>query len=484
MLNRNTRRHATQLGYAVHCGTIPLTLVMSVLWTARASSQTVPTYPTPTLPNIPSSSTIFNVTSYGALGNDSMNDTTAIQNAINAAAANPGGGTVLISGSDNIGSSFLSGPLTMLSKVNLEVNGELTMLPYLTYPSNAGSPGSATQSYTNFINGANLSNVEVSGTGIINGQGSPWWTAYNASNFARPQMVAFQNSSDVEVAGVTLENPPNTHINIDACTNVTVNAVTINTTSSSPNTDGIDISAQHALIENSSISDGDDNIAIGGDTLSSDITITNDTFGSGHGCSIGSFTDGGAGGIGLNGLAVTNCTFNATSNGIRLKSTDGRGGLVENLYYSGLTMTNVPTPLSIESYYPNDPSSPVGDAPGTTTEQPDWTNINISNLTSTYTGNNASSANQGILWGLPNLYISDVTLTNVNLAAASTKMVLNYVTGLSIVNSQINIDSSSDEPYDATYTVSVPEPASSFGLIIVAASSLLTARRWGRRLSA
>jgi polygalacturonase len=474
MLNRISRRHAPQLGHAVHCGAFGLVLGMSMLWVARTSCQAIPTYPTPTAPNIPS--TIFNVASYGAVGNDSMNDTTAIQNAINAAHA-AGGGTVLVSGSDSIGSSFLSGPLTMLSNVNLEVNGELAMLPYGTYPANAGN------SYTNFINGSGVSNVEVSGTGIINGQGAPWWAAYEASNFARPQMVAFQNSSVVEVAGLTLENPPNTHINIDACTNVTVNGVNISTTSSSPNTDGIDISAQNALIENSSISDGDDNIAIGGDSLSKDITITNDSFGSGHGCSIGSFTDGGAGGIGLNGLVVTNCTFNGTSNGIRLKSSDGRGGVVENLYYSGLTMTNVPTPLSIESYYPNDPSSPVGDAPGTTTEQPDWTNINISNLTSTYTGSNASSANQGILWGLPNLYISDVTLTNVNLAAASTKMVLNYVTGLSIVNSQINIDSSSDEPYDATYTVSVPEPASSFGLIIVAASSLLTARRWGRRLT-
>jgi len=459
MLNRKTRRRATQLGNAVRCGAFPLALGMSMLWTVSARSD-------PTLPTIPNNT--FNVTSYGAVGNDSTNDTTAIQNAINAANT-AGGGTVLISGADNIGSSFLCGPLTMLSNVNLEVNGELAMLPYGTYPNN-NSVG------TNFINGSHISNVEVSGTGVINGQGAPWWSAYEASNFARPQMVAFQNSSIVEVQGLTLVNPPNTHLNFNACSNVTVNGVTINTTSSSPNTDGIDISAQNALIENSSISDGDDNIAIGGDSLSSNITISNDTFGSGHGCSIGSFTDGGAGGIGLNGLTVTNCTFNGTDNGIRLKSAVGRGGVVENLTYSNLTMTNVPTPISIESYYPNVPSSAASSPSGAgMSEEPTWKNISFSNVTSV---DNNSGANEGILWGLPDIPISNVSFDNVDLTAAL-GMEINFATGVSFENSKINIGST----YDAQYTVSVPEPASSFALIVAAATSLLTTRRWCRRLA-
>jgi hypothetical protein len=255
-----------------------------------------------------------------------------------------------------------------------------------------------------------------------------------------------------------------------------VNGVTINTTSSSPNTDGIDISAQNALIENSSISDGDDNIAIGGDSLSSNITISNDTFGSGHGCSIGSFTDGGAGGIGLNGLTVTNCTFNGTDNGIRLKSAVGRGGVVENLTYSNLTMTNVPTPISIESYYPNVPSSAASSPSGAgMSEEPTWKNISFSNVTSV---DNNSGANEGILWGLPDIPISNVSFDNVDLTAAL-GMEINFATGVSFENSKINIGST----YDAQYTVSVPEPASSFALIVAAATSLLTTRRWCRRLA-
>ncbi len=460
MLNRENCRRVTRLNNALHRGAFPLALGVSMLWTASARSN-------PTLPTI--SSNTFNVTTYGAVGNDSMNDTTAIQDAINAASA-AGGGTVVISGTDNAAGSYLSGPLTMASHVNLEVNGELQMLPYGTYPANAGN------TYTNFINGANLSNVEVSGTGIINGQGAPWWSAYEASNFARPQMVAFQNCAEVEVAGVTLENPPNTHINIDACTNVTVNGVTINTTASSPNTDGIDISAQNALIENSSISDGDDNIAIGGDTLSSNITVNNVIFGSGHGCSIGSFTDGGAGGIGLNGLTVTNCTFNGTSNGIRLKSAVGRGGIVENLTYSNLTMTNVPTPVSIESYYPNVPSTPASSPSGAgMSEEPTWENITISGLTSV---DNQSGADAGILWGLPDIPISNVSFINDSVTAP-TGMEINFATGVSFVNSKVNIASS----YDAQYTVSVPEPGSLSALIAAVATCLCAARWRGRRIA-
>jgi hypothetical protein len=79
---------------------------------------------------------------------------------------------------------------------------------------------------------------------------------------------------------------------------------------------------------------------------------------------------------------------------------------------------------------------------------------------------------------LPDIPISNVTLTNVHLTAP-TGMEINFATGVSIVNSSVKIAST----YDAQYAVSVPEPASSFGLIIATATSLLTARRWGRRLA-
>ena len=68
---------------------------------------------TPTLPNI-NTNNVFNVTTYGAATGNSDN-AADIQAAINAASAASGGGTVEIPGPG----TYLSGPLTLKSKVNL-----------------------------------------------------------------------------------------------------------------------------------------------------------------------------------------------------------------------------------------------------------------------------------------------------------------------------------------------------------------------------
>jgi polygalacturonase len=409
-----------------------LGLTLPLCATARANP------PLPTIPN-----NTFNVTSYGAVGNGSTNDTTSIQDAINAAASD-GGGTVIIPASS--GGSYLCDPLTLASDINLEVNGELQMEPYGTY-TGSGS----TTSISNFISGSSLSNVEISGSGVIDGQGSPWWTAFNNNNsLARPQMIAISASTNVEIAGVTLQNAPNTHIQIqNSCSNVTISGITINSPASSPNTDGIDISANNALITNCNIADGDDNIAVGGTSPMSNIVVSNDTFGVGHGMSIGSITQGG-----LNGLTVTNCTFTGTTSGIRMKSNEGRGGLVENLTYSNITMLNVTNPIYIASYYPSLPNQPP-DASGTAdSTTPIWQNILISHLTATWNTNDSGS-NTGIIWGLPYELIDGLTLNDVNITAAN-GMEIYYATGVDLNHSTFSPGNISE--YDASVAVTVPEP--------------------------
>jgi polygalacturonase len=375
----------------------------------------------PPLPTIPSR--VFNITSYGATATSS-NNTAAIQNAISVASS-AGGGIVEIPAASQ---DWECGPITLANSIDLQIDSGATlqMLPYGTYPVMTNGD------YADFITCTNLSNVEVSGSGGIDGQGSAWWTAYDAnSSQARPYgMISFAGCTKVEVIGITLTNPPNTHIDFsNECNDVTVNGITINTPVS-PNTDGIDMSAENALIENSSIADGDDNIAIGGTSgqASSNVTITNDTFGIGHGCSIGSYTE-----AGINGLTVSNCSFNGTTAGIRLKSERGRGGLVENLIYTNITMTNVEYPININSYY-NDgsvPSTPTDPAQAVTSTTPIWQNITISNLTSTTTSgeSNYNGSYCGIIWGLPEEPVNGVTLSNVQLSARY-GMDINHVRGV------------------------------------------------------
>lgn len=360
-------------------------LASAITENVRAQYWTTPA--TVALPSIPSGT--FNITSYGA-STGSSDNATAIQNAINAASA-AGGGTVLVPAG-----TFLSGPLTLKSQINLNLasGATLTMLAYGTWP---GS--------TPFINGSGLTDVEISGSGTIDGQGAAWWAAFASnSSLARGQLVNIGSSTRVEITGIHLQNPPAEHIWVKSDTDVTITGITINTTASNAkNTDGIDISATNAYIANNTINCGDDNIAMGGKY----IDIESCKFGIGHGCSIGSITTKGA-----SFITVHNCTFTGTTSGIRMKSARGRGGVVQYLAYNNNTMTSVPNPIWISSYYPTDPTDPTLDAAQTVTSTtPIWKHIKIQSLTAT------GSTNAGTLFGLPEEQISDVTLDNVKISA-------------------------------------------------------------------
>lgn len=398
----------------------PLALLIPVGFSFNAPAN-------PTLPSIPSGT--YNITSYGA-STGSANNATAIQNAINAASS-AGGGTVVVPSG-----TFLSGPITMKSKINLNLasGATLKMLAYGTYP---GS--------TPFIGGGGLNNVEISGSGAIDGQGSAWWTAYNANkSLARPGVINLDSCTNMQVTGIKMVNAPNVHISMHYdCNEVTINNVTISSPSTSPNTDGVDLEGVNFLFDHDNISDGDDNIAIVGSHVHSQyMVVQNCTFGTGHGMTIGSYT-----GDQVDHLTVTNCTFNGTSNGIRIKSARGRGGVVQYLTYSGLTMSNVGSPISVTDWYNSDPSNPTtAPSASVTSTTPNFKHIVIQNVT-------ATGGNFCEIYGLPELHISDVTLDNVKISESKTFEI--YYADSIVFKNGSSVTVSSGNPvtiYDATVT--------------------------------
>ena len=387
------------------------------------------------LPTI-NTNNVINVTNvlYGAVGDGVTTNTTAIQNAINAAAL---GGTTngLKGGLVEIPAGvFLCGPLTMKSFVNLQIDSGATlkMLPLGSYPGGS-SP-------TDFIGASGLNNIALSGFGVIDGQGAAWWAAFEASGIARPKaMFAPSNCKTVLVENITLQSPPNTHISLRSlCREVTIRSITINTTSDvlSDNTDGIDVNATNCLIQNCFISCGDDHIAMGGG--SSVVTITNCTFGNGHGISIGSSTDSG----GLHDIVVTNCTMTiadsaSLSSGIRIKSARDRGGFVRTLAYRNLALTNVQNPIFISSYYPDStiPSNPTTDTGSAiTATTPIYRDITISNVNVVA----SSGRNAGRIYGLPEMLMTNLTLSKVTVKADQS-FVIYHVRNAEFVDSQINV---------------------------------------------
>lgn len=359
------------------------------------------------------------ITNYGASTSFSDN-TVFVQKTIDSCSA-AGGGTVIVPAG-----TFLCGPVTLNSNITftLQSGAVLKALPYSAYP------GAGTATVTSFINGNGASNITITGTGTIEGQGSDWWTAYNNNNaIARPALIRVTKCTNVTISNITLQNAPNVHVSIEkSCDNVTITGLTINSPATSPNTDGIDTWAPDVTISNCNISDGDDNIAV--DSYSSNIHIRNCTFGTGHGCSIGSYT------VGVHDVTVDSCTFTNTTNGIRIKSERGRSGIVQNMSYSNITMQGVTNPIYIVAYYPKTPSTPTADsAQAITSTTPDYMNITLKNITIT------GSPNAGTIWGLPEVSVSNITFDNVQITATK-GMVANFVNGAVFKNgSRITVSS-------------------------------------------
>jgi polygalacturonase len=396
-----------------------LILAFTVSWTYAQ---------TPPLPNIPANN--FNITSFGAVGDGITTNTTAIQNAINAAHTG-GGGTVEIPAG-----TFLSGPLTLASSVNLQLDSGaiLRMLPYQVYPGT--SP---------LITASSLTNLEITGSGIIDGQAQAtgWWTN-GLSTSQRPILVSFSSCKLVLIQNVTFENPPSMHIVFKGSdANITIQGITISTTNNSPNTDGIDLIGTNVLVKDCSISDGDDCIALGSTGGTSWYTmVTNCAFGFGHGMSIGGNTLDG-----VSNLIVVNCSFNGTQYGIRLKSDNasssgGAGGITQNLLYENLVMSNITeAPIVIYSYY-NETGTPIGVKPSTAAAEAIptpvpattcvWRNIVFSNITSTV----GFTATAGVLWGRTEMPMTNILFYNANIAAIGPFDVYN-AHKVQFINSQV-----------------------------------------------
>lgn len=405
---------------------------------------------TPLLPAIPDKT--FSIKDFGAVADDHTDNTTAFQNALNAA-NNAGGGKIIVPAGN-----YLCGPLQFYSNLNLqlEAGAVIQLLPIDKYPG-----GNTTG--TDFISGSKLHDIAITGKGTIDGQGSPWWPFAKDKNAKRPRMIALKECNKVLIENVTLKNSPMFHIAISGkSANVTVSGVTVRAPASddpvnpSHNTDACDVSGKDILIKDCDISTGDDNFTCGGGT--SNVHIMNCTYGFGHGLSIGSYTKGG-----VSNFLIENCTFNNTECGIRIKSDRDRGGLVQNLTYRNLKMTNVGIPILIYAAYmakerefrnlqkitpeiaSSYPPAPVGEL------TPIYKNITFENITAT----TQNGKRAGLVWGLPEAPLSNISFQNVKITADNTFAVFNgqqirfdnchIVTPegrnkLAVINSAVSID--------------------------------------------
>lgn len=379
---------------------------------------------------LPVSAATFNIRDYGARGDGKTLDTDAIQKTVKAA-SDAGGGVVLIPEG-----RFLTGPFTLASSINLHVESNAVVLvdnDLTRYPI-------AGKRYQDTITVSGACDVQISGTGVIDGQGEAWWQAFRAdpSMTHRPYLIKLSDCTNVTVTGVTLRNSPMFHLVTQNCTDVVIDGITIHAPANAPNTDGIDPSGWNFLIVNCNIDTGDDNIAIkpapssGRRPGNKNFLVKDCTFGHGHGMSVG----GGSAG-GLENLIVTNCTFHQTDYGIRIKTVRGNGGRLQHCVYTDLTMSDIgKSPISIVDYYPerNAPEDPATEKAEPVNERTPFNqDIVIRNVTAT------NCPNAGIIRGLPEAPIERLTFSNVTLSAR-TGMKIYHAKTVQFENTEISVD--------------------------------------------
>ena len=368
---------------------------------------------------------VCDVREYGAKGDGSTKDTPAIQKAIDACAAKKAGGTVKLSGG-----TFLSGPIVLKSNITLEVEKGATLKgspDHADYPAKTEFRGPG---YQAFVSAVNAENIVITGGGVIDGNGQSWWDEMRqqraqgivdngilGSSHSRPRGVVFDHCKHVRMEDITVQNAAMWQIVPYYTDGVVIRNVTILAPEHSPNTDAIDpFASSNVLIDHVTADVGDDDVAIksgminspGPDSPSKNIEIRDCTFKHGHGLSIGSEIAGGA-----QNIHAERITFEGTDNGVRIKANRDRGADVSGIVFKDLTMTNVKTAILVSEYYPKVfPEGEVAAAPvGRLT--PLFHDITIENVKAT------GSKTAGVIVGLPEAPVKNITLRNVHIEAES-----------------------------------------------------------------
>ena len=313
---------------------------------------------------------VFNVRDFGALGDGTNLDSPAIDKAINAA-VEVGGGTVLVPAG-----TYLSGSIHLQSNIHLLIDAGATILgapqkmnaydETEPFSGKAYQDGGHTYFHNSLIWGVNLTNVSITGHGLIYGgglvrsvDGKGW-----KNDGAEPSLgitpvrtgnkaIALKLCKNVAIHDLTIFHGGWFAILATGCDNLTIDSVTIDT-----DRDGIDIDCcRNTTVANCHVNSPlDDGIcpkstyALGELRLTENLTIVN--------CQVSAFEEGtlldgtmkphkgGLGRIkfgtessgGFRNCTVANCTFRSCR-GLALEEVDG--GILENITVNNLAMTDV-----------------------------------------------------------------------------------------------------------------------------------------------
>jgi len=299
----------------------------------------------------------FNIRGFGAVGDGRNLDSPAIDRAIAAAAAG-GGGTVFVPAG-----TYLSGSIHLKSNIHLLLDAGATILgapqnlnaydPAEPFAGKAYQDAGHTYFHNSLIWGENLTNISITGQGMINGGGLE-----HDSKVAPPttanKAIALKLCRNVLLRDFNICHGGWFAVLVTGCDNLTVDNVTMDT-----QRDGIDLDCcRNTIVSNCRINSPNDDAlcpkstyALGEARITENLTIVN--------CQVSGFEEGTLldgtlktgknhnGRIkfgtessgGFRNCTVANCTFRSCK-GLALEEVDG--GILENITFNNLTMMDVP----------------------------------------------------------------------------------------------------------------------------------------------
>ena len=324
----------------------------------------------------------FDVRSHGATGDGKTLDSPAIDRAI-AACANAGGGTVRLPAG-----TYLCGSIHLKSHINLQLDSGATILgapqemlaydPAEVFGGSAYQDGGHTYFHNSLIWGEDLTDVAITGQGMINGggllrgakfldevSGYSKWSPTNRgphAAMARPdeaklrlgnKAIALKRCRQVLLRDITIFHGGHFALLATGCDGMTVDNVTVDT-----NRDGFDLDCCRNLVVsncrvNSPHDDGicpKSSLALGKPVITENLTIVN--------CQVSGYEEGTlldgtmkpsesrVGRIkfgteangGFRNCTIANCTFRQ-SHGLALEQVDG--GILENITINDIVMMDV-----------------------------------------------------------------------------------------------------------------------------------------------
>jgi pectin methylesterase-like acyl-CoA thioesterase len=339
-------------------------------------------------------------------------DTARIQAALTACAGS-GGAVVLAPSTDGTDTAFLAAPLTVGAFEYLVLDTDVTLYASRQasdYGANCGTIAASSSGCAAFItvdgNESGIESVRATGwsrdshdkfgnprQGVIDGRGdlpilgtdTSWWdNAVTAKNEGlkqvNPRLIQATSADDFTVYDLTLRNSPKENLYYKTGGGFLVDGLIIETPDTALNTDGVDFdSSTYGTIRNSWIMDGDDCVAMQtNDATDVHVTVQNDRCYGTHGISIGSETTYGLEDILAQGDLIEGRdlygTESSIASGIRIKSYAGVGGLVHDVVYRDITMSDLLNPIDIDPFY----SAPTG------TTVPDFDGVLIDGVTSVH----------------------------------------------------------------------------------------------------